>query len=82
MNAGFMGIFPLTFLSNVYVDPDTLPRGLEAFVDANPISFLVSACRGLMDGSVQGGDLAVVFGTAALLTAVFMPLTTRLYRRG
>ncbi len=37
MNAGFMGIFPLTFLSNVFVDPDTLPAGLEAFVDVNPV---------------------------------------------
>jgi len=82
MNAGFMSIFPLTFLSNVYVEPETLPAGLEAFVNANPISHLVSACRGLMDGSVQGSDLVVVFGTAALLTAVFLPLTTRLYRRG
>ena len=26
MNAGFMGIFPLTFLSNVFVDPETLPE--------------------------------------------------------
>jgi len=36
MNAGFMGIFPLTFLSNVFVDPKTLPGPLEAFVDVNP----------------------------------------------
>ena len=27
MNAGFMAIFPLTFLSNVFVDPETLPAG-------------------------------------------------------
>ncbi|MGE5636924.1 MAG: ABC transporter permease [Nocardioidaceae bacterium] len=80
MNAGFMGIFPLTFLSNVYVDPKTLPAGLEAFVDANPISHLVSASRGLMAGSVDGSDIAIVLATAAALTAVFMPLTTRLYR--
>ena len=40
MNAGFMGIFPLTFLSNVFVDPETLPSGLEAFVNVNPISIL------------------------------------------
>jgi ABC-2 type transport system permease protein len=33
MNAGFMGIFPLTFLSNVFVEPKTLPSVLEAFVD-------------------------------------------------
>src|SRR5215204_1485948 len=79
MNAGFMSIFPLTFLSNVYVDPDTLPSGLEAFVNANPISHLVSACRGLMDGGVDGSDVAIVLATAAGLTAVFLPLTTRLY---
>jgi ABC-2 type transport system permease protein len=29
MNAGFMGIFPLTFLSNVFVKPETLPAGLR-----------------------------------------------------
>jgi ABC-2 type transport system permease protein len=81
MNAGFMAIFPLTFLSNVYVNPDTLPSGLEAFVNANPISHLVSACRGLMDGSVEAENLIVVLGSTALLTAVFLPLTTYLYRR-
>ena len=81
MNAGFLSIFPLTFLSNVYVDPDTLPAGLEAFVNANPISFLVSACRGLMGGGVDGTDVVVVLAVAAGLTAVFLPLTTRLYAK-
>jgi ABC-2 type transport system permease protein len=81
MNAGFMSIFPLTFLSNVYVEPDTLPSGLEAFVNANPISHLVSACRGLMDGTVEAENLIVVLGTTVLLTAIFLPLTTYLYRR-
>ena len=80
MNAGFMAIFPLTFLSNVFVDPETLPSGLKAFVDVNPISSLVSASRGLMAGDAAGGDIAVAVGTAAALTAVFGPLTTRLYR--
>jgi len=80
MNAGFMGIFPLTFLSNVFVDPATLPAGLEAFVNANPISVLATASRGLMEGSASAGDIAIVLATAAALTAVFLPLTTRLYR--
>ena len=81
MNAGFMAIFPITFLSNVYVEPETLPAGLEAFVNANPISHLTDACRGLVDGNLDGRSLAVALGTAALLTAVFAPLTNRLYRR-
>jgi ABC-2 type transport system permease protein len=80
MNAGFMGIFPLTFLSNVFVDPETLPAGLEAFVDVNPISILATASRGLMEGNAELGDVVIVLAVAAALTAVFAPLTTRLYR--
>jgi ABC-2 type transport system permease protein len=80
MNAGFMGIFPLTFLSNVFVEPETLPGPLEAFVNVNPISILSDASRGLMEGNASGSDIGIVLATAAVLTAVFAPLTTHLYR--
>jgi ABC-2 type transport system permease protein len=80
MNAGFMAIFPLTFLSNVFVDPSTLPAALEWFVGVNPISILADASRGLMDGNAQATDILISLGVAAALTAIFMPLTTRLYR--
>jgi ABC-2 type transport system permease protein len=82
MNAGFMAIFPLTFLSNVFVDPSTLPAGLEAFVDINPISHLADASRGLMEGGLDMTNVWVSLGTAAVLTAIFLPITTRLYRKG
>ena len=82
MNAGFMGIFPLTFLSNVFVEPETLPGALEAFVNVNPISILADASRGLMEGNAEAGDILISLGVAALLTAIFLPLTTRLYRKG
>ncbi|HUF60212.1 MAG TPA: ABC transporter permease [Actinomycetota bacterium] len=82
MNAGFMGIFPVTFLSNVFVDPSTLPPILEGFVNVNPISTLATASRGLMGGDVHAGDIVIVLAVAAALTVVFAPLTTRLYRRG
>jgi ABC-2 type transport system permease protein len=81
MNAGFMGIFPLTFMSNVFVDPTTLPGPLEAFVNVNPISILATASRGLMDGNADVGNVAVVLAVAAALTAVFAPITTHLYRK-
>jgi ABC-2 type transport system permease protein len=82
MNAGFTALFPLTFLSNVFVDPRTLPGWLEAFVDVNPVSHLVSAARDLMGGGASPGQIGLVLATAALLTAVFAPMTSRLYRRG
>jgi ABC-2 type transport system permease protein len=81
MNAGFMAIFPVTFLSNVFVDPDTLPSALEAVVNVNPVSILATASRGLMEGTADAADIGIVLGTAAALTAVFAPLTTRLYGR-
>ena len=67
MNAGFMALFPLTFLSNVFVDPETLPSALEAFVNVNPVSILTDAARGLMDGSPSSTDIGIVLA---------MPLTT------
>ena len=81
MNAGFMGIFPLTFLSNVFVEPETLPAGLEAFVDVNPISILADRLA-RADGGQRGRPATSrsCSATAAALTAVFAPLTTRLYR--
>jgi ABC-2 type transport system permease protein len=80
MNTGFMVLFPLTFLSNTFVEPDTLPSALEAFVDVNPVSLLVTASRGLMDGTAETGDIGIVLAIAAGLTAVFAPLTVHLYR--
>jgi len=81
MNAGFMGIFPLIFLSNIFVAPETLPGWLEAFVDVNPVSHLVTATRDLMAGGASAGDVGLVLAEAAVITAVFAPLTVRLYRR-
>ena len=82
MNTGFMALFPLIFLSNTFVPPETLPSVLEWIVDVNPVTHLVTATRGLMAGDAAVDDVALVLGEAALLTAVFVPLTSRLYRRG
>jgi ABC-2 type transport system permease protein len=80
LNGGFLGIFPLTFLSNVFVDPSTLPGPLQVFVDVNPISILATASRSLMAGEPDVQSVLVSLAVAAGLAAVFLPITTRLYR--
>ena len=80
MNAGFMALFPLTFISNAFVPPSTLPRALEVFVDINPISHLITAARGLMNGTAEVADIGLALGWTAALTVVFAPLTLHLYR--
>ncbi|MCP9622625.1 ABC transporter permease [Nocardia otitidiscaviarum] len=73
--------FPMSFVSNIFVDPATLPGWLEAFVAVNPVSQLVTAVRGLMHGQSAGTEIGWVFLTCAVLVAVFGPVTMRLYRR-
>jgi ABC-2 type transport system permease protein len=80
LNGGFLALFPLTFLSNIFVPPSTLPGPLEAFVEVNPISILATACRSLMEGRPDGDSIVVSLVVAAALAVVFLPITTRLYR--
>jgi ABC-2 type transport system permease protein len=79
--AGNMVMFPLTFLSNVFVPVETMPGWLQAFVNVNPISILTAAVRGLMHGQPVQGEVALVLAVSAGLVAVFGPLTMYLYRR-
>ena len=79
-NVSLLLVFPLTFASNVFVQPRTMPGWLRAFVDANPISHLVTAERGLMHGTATAGQVGWVLVASAALVAVFAPLTMHLYR--
>jgi ABC-2 type transport system permease protein len=76
----FLVQLPLTFASNVFVDPATLPGWLRAFVDVNPVSHLVTTVRELMYGTATAGQVGSVLLVSAALVAVFAPLTMRLYR--
>lgn len=81
MGVSMMVIFPLTFLSNVFVDPRTMPGWLQAFVNNSPITHLSSAVRELMAGDWPADEIAWSLGWAGLFVAVFGPVTMRLYNR-
>jgi ABC-2 type transport system permease protein len=80
MQVSMTVLFPLTFASNVFVDPSTMPGWVQAFVDVNPVSHLTTAARGLMHGSLETSALVWVLVWSAALVAIFAPLTMRLYR--
>ncbi len=81
MGVSMMLLFPLTFASNIFVSPTTMPGWLEAFVKVNPISWLVTSVRGLMHGNADGADIVKTLVASAVLVAIFAPLTMRAYRR-
>ena len=50
MTSSFLLLFPLTFISNIFVDPATMPGWLQAVVGRNPVTKLARASRSLMHG--------------------------------
>jgi ABC-2 type transport system permease protein len=81
MGVSMMVIFPLTFLSNVFVDPKTMPGWLQAFVNNSPVSHVATAVRELMAGNWPTGAITWSLGWAALLLIGFGTATMRLYNR-
>ena len=79
---GFMIILPLTFASSAFApDPDTMPGWLQAFVEANPLTSVIDATRGLMLGGPVAEPLVDAAIWMAVITAVFAPLAILRYRR-
>lgn len=76
-----MIVYPLLFASNVLVDTSTMPRWLQAAIDANPVSVAVGLTRGLFHGTADGTDLVTGMGAGLLLIAVFAPWTMYVYLR-
>jgi len=74
-------LFPLTFLSNAFVPADTMPTLLQWFVKINPISHLVTAVRDLTNSGTIGWDFTISLIGAAVIVAIFAPITVRAYMR-
>jgi ABC-2 type transport system permease protein len=81
-------VWPISFLSNVFVDPATMPAWLGTIAQWNPLSATTTAIRELfMNPGWKGSSwlaqnavlLAIIW--PALLIAIFLPLSVRAYRR-
>ena len=81
-------VWPISFLSNAFVDPSTMPSWLGVIAQWNPLSATTSAIRQLfLNPGWQAGSwsaehavlLAIVW--PVLLAAIFLPLSVRAYRR-
>jgi ABC-2 type transport system permease protein len=71
--------FPLTFASNIFVNPETMPSWLQTVVNINPVTHVVSTVRGLMFGTATAADVGGVLLTSAVLIAIFGSLSMYLY---
>jgi len=81
MTSSMLLLFPLTFASNIFVDPATMPGWLQRAVGVNPVTHLVNASRGLMHGEVRLANVVWVLVASAVIVAVFAPLALRMYHK-
>ncbi|OUS89106.1 ABC transporter permease [Rhodococcus sp. NCIMB 12038] len=74
-------LFPLTFMSNAFVPADTMPGWMQAFVNVNPVSHVVTAVRELVNDGHFGVHVVWSLLGAAVIVAIMAPLTVRTYMR-
>lgn len=84
----FTTVFPLTFVSNVFVPTQTLPDWLQGFAVWNPVSVLTAATRQLFGNpnpyaatgfpAEHPVELSIIW--TVVLVAIFAPLGVRRYR--
>ena len=80
-SAGFIAVFPLTFISSAFVRPQTMPSALRAFANVNPFTIVVDAMRHLWIGQPAGNYVWGAVVWALVIIAVFAPLAVARYRR-
>jgi ABC-2 type transport system permease protein len=84
----FTVLFPITFVSNVFVPPQTLPSWLQFIAEWNPTSTLTASLRELWgnpnpyasDSFPSQNPILVTVVWVAVLIATFGPLGVRRYR--
>lgn len=77
----YTAMFPVTFVSNVFVPVETMPEWLQSIVEANPITILADATRGLLVGGPVAEPVIESLLWAAGIVAVFAPLSMWAFRR-
>lgn len=76
-SAGFIWMFPLTFVSSGFVDVTRMEGWLQPIARNNPFTILTNACRALYNGYDPGSDLWVAVAWAVGITVVFAVLASR-----
>lgn len=91
-SAGFMWMFPLTFISNIFIAINSLPSGWRQIAEWNPASAFTAAVRELFgntsnlpemqsDAWPMQHPVAATFIWLAIILAIFVPLSVRQYKK-
>jgi ABC transporter DrrB family efflux protein len=78
---GFILLFPLTFVSSVFVPVQSMPSWLQPVAEHNPFTSMVNAIRRLFIDVPAGNDVWLATLWSVVITIVFAALAIWRYRR-
>lgn len=78
---GWLVLLPIVFVSNVYVDPATMPQWVQTLIAFNPLSWQVEVVRALLEGTYLPRETTVALGASVLLNVVLAPVAILLFRK-
>lgn len=78
---GALLIFPLAFISNIFVPVDTMPDWMQTIAEANPVGHLVDTVRGLWMGGPVSEPLLLTLAWMVGILIVFVPISLIAYLR-
>lgn len=77
----FVAVFPLTFASSAFVQPETMPGFLRAFAENQPVSQVIEAIRALLIGTPLGNHawMSVIWCVGIIVVSI--PLAAYFFRK-
>jgi ABC-2 type transport system permease protein/oleandomycin transport system permease protein len=79
--AAFPLLAPLTFASNLFVDPNKMPGWLQPWAKHQPVSVTADAVRACMLGGPTAGKVIASLAWSAAIVAVLAPIAVWRYKK-
>jgi ABC-2 type transport system permease protein len=81
MSVGWLILTPVVFMSNIYVDPVTMPEWLQTFIAFNPLSWQVDAVRSLLSGRFELALISTALAGSLVIGLLLAPVGIYFYRK-
>jgi ABC-2 type transport system permease protein/oleandomycin transport system permease protein len=80
-SAGFLWLFPLTFISSAFVPVESMHPVVRGFARENPVSISIDALRGLALGVADASDIWKSLAWSLAITVVAAAIAVNRYRQ-
>lgn len=81
MSVGWLILTPVVFMSNIYVDPATMPEWLQRYIALNPLSWQVDAVRSLLAGRFELQVISLALAGSLVIGLLLAPVGIYFYRK-